>query len=236
MRTKFIQTTRGSIIGNPSFTLVELLVVIAILGLLAVLAIPAIDKAREAANRGGCAHNLKNLAAGVLTYAAENNGALPFTSGTNNPGGLPWYQIALQSTNTGGAPGKGPRCMYCPSQKLPVKYKSSLKVVPVEQDFGYGLNTVLVRSGAGGNDKPMRLTRIPKPSEIILLGDGAAPDEDDGNGLAISFVAIQSLSARHGSNVNIAWCDGHVSFENRAWLNSFTNVADRASPWGGWLW
>lgn len=92
--------------SRTGFTLIELLVVIAIIGVLVALIMPAVQSARESANRNKCINNLKQLALAAQQYHDTNNTFHPgWLCDINDPTCVP---AAAQSTMWNGIIGLFP--------------------------------------------------------------------------------------------------------------------------------
>ena len=98
---------------KAGFTLIELLVVIAIIGVLAAMLMPALNKAREMANRAKCTAQQKQIGIQYQIYANDWNECLP-------PSHDEWVNFANDYV-------KVPQMFRCPSDKVP-KYEKGEQI------------------------------------------------------------------------------------------------------------
>ena len=205
----------------------ELLAVVAIIAMLAALSFPALSRMRDVGNRAKCAGNLKQLAAGILAYAGENIMKIPYLNDWRWPNGsykqtfwmraispylgFEWTDEKMQKWEAQNTLRGLPPVFYCPTDKGPAP------TFPTPWDVSYGINWLIApeaKDAAPVTPSQIRLVNVPKPSQIILLGDGAHANEDAGASFWIGCgVPAMKFSKRHGNGANIAWLDGHVTQE-----------------------
>ena len=193
----FVCQKRGESLRG--FTVVELLMVIVIIGILISLLLPAVQMAREAARRGQCTNNLKQLATGCLNHESAiktfptNGWAFAFLGhpdrgvGISQPGGwiyniLPYIeQDSLyrgQAGLTGGSLQTAAATLmqtpvpplYCPSRRPPALYPNL--AVKIDDPIG-DTQTLFVVPWLGGN------------GQTVVLNDAGATTRVLANNIAI---------------------------------------------------
>ncbi len=142
------------------FTLIELLVVIAVIAVLVALLLPAVQQAREAARRGQCKNNLKQLGLALNNYESSFNTLPPGRIVNLSPA-----DDQSQSANGGATTGNG-NCFSAFAQLLP-----QLDQAPLYNQINFlsGPDTA-VNNGPSTTPIPMFL--CPSDSGIPTLAQG----------------------------------------------------------------
>ncbi len=219
------------------FTLIELLVVIAIIALLAAMLLPSLSKAKDKAKSMQCMSNLKQQGLAFINYAGESNGWLPHTvGGANGVYSYTFYTNVLVSggylpvKNWVGSEGNGRA--NGPVWRCPMTHE----IRATDESGGYGTNLQHLTNynkdfGANPdqNKGTSNLSRIPRPSKILMLADtewwsGGAPNLIDGLvrykmatvcPVERPFLTHENaylVPPRHSDGGNIVYPDGHAGW------------------------
>ena len=215
---------------KSDFTLIELLIVIAIIAILAAMLLPALNKARDKAKAIGCASNAKQIGIMFVNYTDDYTGYFPYYATYNNDyetasTDRTWNNVLRRKyVNTGGIGSSAAwKSFTCPGH-------TSDKHTEQYIDYGYNHKNLgsSIRNGIttfSADSKPAKISSLRRPSNIVLVADSFQwrDDATTGPGHYRGYYLILDVPASspgtssympyaiHQGNVNVLWCDGHVS-------------------------
>jgi len=191
------------------FTLTELLVVLAIIAVLAAILLPALSRSQDAAAATKCVANLRSISAGLMAYAAENDGKL-IPSAAQGSAGPNWYRVLEpymgHPQRSLDAPADLP-WQQCPRKKFPAV--NNLTV-------GYGWNFMnfghdILNPATWGRGENSHLAQVGQPARTIIIGDSQdeiLPGQDFVH--RYIYEGVTRLSRRHSGRGNYLFLDGHI--------------------------
>jgi prepilin-type N-terminal cleavage/methylation domain-containing protein len=182
--TSFPLATRQA---RRGFTLIELLTVIAIIGILAAIIIPTVGTVRQSARESKNLSNIRQLTTALNLYANDNKDRYPW-AGNNTPSTESTPPMQWKSTLYGYLSGKN--ATYDPFAKdnVFISPTAANETGAPGQSCQYSLAPAFTSTqgvtGPTGNVSPnARLKRgnVTRPSQIILIADGAQSDSSGQN-------------------------------------------------------
>lgn len=211
------------------FTLLEILVVVVIIGALIAMVAPAVQSGMERSKSAKCVSNIRQLGSGIHLMVAEYGHYPPTQDYVTLPGGALSHTIKSWPIYVRDNP-----CLGCPS----AKYHGPHPLTPQRMISAYSANP-RVCGRVVDSAQYVRPANISRPSQVILLTDGAQWDQPN-NPRSYHYSATPGLPAgkeadaekplttkqipaggswdpnlsliplRHNGRANILFIDGHV--------------------------
>jgi prepilin-type N-terminal cleavage/methylation domain-containing protein len=216
-----------------AFTLIELLVVIAIVAILAAILFPVFAQAKNAAKKGVCVSNQRQITAGFLLYQSDHDDGFPNNGDPYLWAGKRWRWPVMSYIGAGqkqgadfGAEGKNPSLFLCPADILAgsafdaTSYAYSAALYHTPEQVGAmrirNLIASLYTPGPGAVTATQTASTVASPCAKVLLTEWYN-SHDFGAGGRIGFWGtlqpglVPGGDRWQGSRA-LAFVDGHVSY------------------------